>query len=76
MVIAYYFTGKAVSNTELNADKIYSHTRAICNLHNECLDVIIYCEDGRVTDIEPISDIVQQELNWSDPRGNLTDNLC
>ena len=44
-------------------------TKALCNQHNECIDVLISTSDGRVTKIEPASGVARFSENWADLRG-------
>jgi len=70
----FVFTGKAVQ--EISYLGKSSWTKALCNSENECMDVLITCEQGRVIDIEPASEIKKYPDNWQDIRGNLSENLC
>jgi uncharacterized membrane protein len=58
------FTGRVVQDSLNN----YSHTKAICNSDKECIDVLITCENGKVIRIEPVSDIIKHDINWTDFR--------
>lgn len=55
-------TGSVVSENN------YTWTRAICNSQNECIDVIVYCQNGEVVRMEPISNLKKFSDNWTDPR--------
>lgn len=60
-----FFSGEAIYESKLSN---YSYTKAICNSKNNCIDVLIECKDGKVTYIEPLSDIVKLHENWKDDR--------
>ena len=63
-------TGQIVS------DK-YNYTKAICNENNFCQDYIITCEGNSLVDLSPITGAtIQHAPNWSDPRGEQTNNYC
>lgn len=69
-IITYNLTGQVVS------DK-YNYTKAICNDNNFCQDYIVTCEGKELIDLSPISGaVIQHSSNWSDPRGEQTDNYC
>ncbi|MFZ5955236.1 MAG: hypothetical protein ACOYT4_02325 [Nanoarchaeota archaeon] len=70
----FVFTGKAISEENFSDD--YSWTKAICNAENECVDVYIECRNGKAEKIELASGLVIHDLNWTDPRGNFSDELC
>ena len=59
-VIGDGITGRSVA--EIDNDIIstgnYTWTKAICN-DNECIDVLIHCNDGKVESIEPVSKLVE-----------------
>ena len=55
-------TGKAVELGE------YSYTKAICNAKNECIDVLVNCENGEAVKIEPISELKKFDEDWEDFR--------
>jgi len=67
------FTARVV---ETNILENYSWTKAICNSDNECLDVLIKCEAGKIVGIEPVSGIVKHDANWKDPREGMKNKLC
>ena len=46
-------------------------TKAVCNEKNECVDLKISCENGRVVDLDLVSDVVKFGKGWEDPRGGL-----
>jgi len=50
----------------------YTYTRAICNENNECIDVLVSCKAGRVSSLEPISDIKE----FAQPRNLDTGDFC
>jgi len=66
------FTGKVVE-TEENLEK-HTLTKAICNSENECIDVLITCENGKVVKIEPVSELVKHSEDWNDLRN--PSDLC
>jgi hypothetical protein len=59
-------TGRAVEDIEKN----YSYTTAVCNDYNQCIDVLIECEQGKVKKIVPVSELVEFEDDWEDVRGD------
>jgi hypothetical protein len=65
------FTGKAV----IDVNNKYSYTRALCNSENECMDLLVSCENGNVASIVAGSKVVKQLDGWQDPR-NLSEKLC
>ncbi len=67
--IARGVTGQAVAAVE---KQNYSWTTAICNNNKECIDVVIFCEQGTVTHIQPISNLTQFTEQWHDPRNKVT----
>lgn len=81
-------TGSAVTDIEntdeqdSNSNKnisISHYTKAICNSNNECIDVKISCQGNKLIGLEPVSELVKYEANWTDPRiaeVNLTGELC
>ena len=70
-----FITNGNLTGKVIQEDK-YSWTKAICNQNNECVDVLIYCENSNVAKIEPSSDyIVKHSENWTDPR-NDSEKLC
>jgi hypothetical protein len=63
-------TGQVVS------DK-YNYTKAICNENNFCQDYIVTCEGNNLIELSPITGaVIQHSSNWSDPRGEQTNNYC
>ena len=71
-----YFANRGLTGGVVQELNEYSWTKALCNLDNECIDVVIYCKDGNAVRIEPLLYGVQHPANWSDPRGNFSDVLC
>ncbi len=63
------FTGKTVIENK------HAWTKAICNENNECIDILIECENGNVKSITPVSDLKRFDVNWIDIR-NKTGKLC
>ena len=68
----FIITGKAVDS--LTDSKNYTWTTAICNADRECIDVLIACENGRVKEITPLSDLRIFNSSWVDSRTEL--ELC
>jgi hypothetical protein len=64
-------TGQTIQET--NEIKTYSHTKAICNENNECIDILIECENEKLLSIKPISDLIKYNKNWKDNRTNAND---
>ena len=64
-------TGKTINPLEQS-----TATKAICNSNNECIDVVITCQEGEPIDLELSSNVKQLPANWKDPRPNLKNNLC
>ena len=65
----FVLTGQAVQGEK------YTWTTAICNSQNECIDVLVECENGNVVSIEPVSDLKKFEDDWEDIRGGVGE-LC
>ena len=65
----FVLTGQAVQGES------YTWTTAICNSRNECIDVLVECENGNVVSIEPVSDLKKFTDEWEDIRGEAGD-LC
>ncbi|MEK6892715.1 MAG: hypothetical protein AABX07_00775 [Nanoarchaeota archaeon] len=72
-----FFTGRYFINENLTGksvaditNKSYSWTTAICNTENKCIDVLIECENGKVKNISPMSDLIEFKGYWEDPRIN------
>lgn len=55
------FTGKTITEDEQKNLEEYTWTKAICNSKNECIDVLITCENNQVKKIEPISKLMKIE---------------
>lgn len=55
-------TGNVIEQTN-----IYEHTMAVCN-ENECIDLLITCIDGEISEIKPISDVKIFDENFIDTR--------
>jgi hypothetical protein len=69
-ITTYVLTGQVVS------DK-YNYTKAICDENNFCQDYLITCEGNDLADISPITGAtIQQSSDWTDPRGEQTNNYC
>ena len=66
----FTFTGRVVGNIEEN----YNYTKAICNSNNECIDVLVECENGEVKSLKPVSDVVKFGKDWKDFRDK--ENYC
>ncbi|RLG11592.1 hypothetical protein DRN73_04980 [Candidatus Pacearchaeota archaeon] len=56
----------------------YSYTKAICNEKNFCQDYEIYCNNGKLENLKPISGaVIQNSDSWKDPRDKETiENFC
>ena len=67
----FVLTGQTI--VEIEED--YTWTTAICNSQNECIDVLVECENGDVKGLEPVSDLKKFDENWEDIRGE-TGELC
>ncbi len=67
------FTGKVISDS--NAGN-YSWTTAICNSQNECIDVHVFCEDGKVVSMQPVSNLTRFGEKWEDPRLEVDKKFC
>lgn len=61
-----YSTGNVIQ------EGFYSYTTAVCTPENECLDIVIGCENGRVISLEPLLFVVRHPSNWTDIRGNVS----
>lgn len=35
----------------------YTYTRAICNENNECIDVLVECQNSKVSSLKPVSEL-------------------
>ena len=53
---------------EAGAKNTISWVKAICSKNNYCIDVMITCENGRLTGIEPVPDGIYFPEAWDDPR--------
>lgn len=71
-ISGFSVTGKVVAENDEN----YSRTRAICNENNQCIDVLIKCENGKVLDIIPVSPTRYYPADWKDPRNNNQTSYC
>ena len=58
-------TGNVVDQV---SGKTYSWTTAVCNEDHQCIDVLIHCEQGKVTSMVPVSNLTQFSEVWEDPR--------
>jgi arginine/ornithine N-succinyltransferase beta subunit len=58
------FTGNVIQE----ASSSYTWTTAICNSHNQCIDVLVECERGKVVGLTPISAITSFADEWEDIR--------
>jgi hypothetical protein len=67
---SFSFSGLAIANVDENIERSrnYSWTKAICDNENKCIDVMIECRDGSVVSIEPVSELIDNGLDWVDPR--------
>ena len=61
-------TGKAIK------DQSYFWTKAICNETNYCQDYKIVCNGKEVISITPTKAVIQNSLDWKDPRNEETIN--
>jgi len=63
-------TGLTISEfSEDYTPKIYSWTTALCGSNNKCLDVLVSCNGTQITNVTPISKLIEHEEKWIDPRG-------
>lgn len=65
----FSLTGKAAEGL----DEDYTYTRAICDKNNSCIDVLIVCSNGKVSKLEPSSNLIKLESDWEDNRSR---ELC
>lgn len=72
LLIGVFLSGSLNLTGNVVEDKDYTYTTAVCNIDNECIDVTISCQNGRVTDIVPLLFVVKHPKNWTDIRGNVT----
>lgn len=63
----FILTGRVTEDISKN----YTYTRAICSNKNQCIDILVTCENGRVKSLEPVSNLVKHDQNWKDPRQKL-----
>jgi hypothetical protein len=71
------FLGVLVGKGRLTGNAIdigenYSYTTAICNVDKQCIDIEVFCSNGQLEKLEPISELVQFDEHWVDPRENKT----
>ncbi len=69
----FILTGEVTAEIDISKD--YTYTTAICNSDNECIDVLVTCEQGKVTDLIPTTDLVQFGASWQDIREK-ADSFC
>ena len=83
IIIISFSLGFIISKVNINGNLIfennkfefdYSWTKAICDDNNYCLDIEIYCKDGKVVDLIPISIVVGHYEGWNDIREE--NNFC
>lgn len=67
LVSRVIFTGNVIRQESIKPN-YYSWTKAVCNSGNECIDVQVTCENGKVAGIEPVSQILKKEASWTDDR--------
>jgi len=60
----FVFTGEVVGDVSDD----YTYTTAICNLDNDCIDVLVSCSNGGVAGLEPVSELVEFGEEWEDAR--------
>ena len=66
LVIGFFVRGFSITGEVVFSDE-YSYTRALCS-ENECIDVVVFCDGGKVVEIEPIFYLVEHEDGWEDFR--------
>lgn len=64
------FTGQTINNND------YEITKAICNDKNQCIDVLVHCNNGNVVSAVPVSDLKEFGEGWEDPRNETLKGLC
>jgi hypothetical protein len=55
-------TGQSIFNNK------YTYTTAICDQENKCIDVLIKCENNQVTELTPITNLIDLGSDWKDFR--------
>ena len=70
---SYRISGEAVKVEE---DNHYSWTSAICNEKNECIDILIYCNNGYVEKMTPVSNLIKFNISWIDERDLNNSGYC
>ena len=70
------FFNSGLTGNAINTEQNYSYTTAICNSEKKCIDVIVYCINGKMIKLEPTSELKQFDENWIDPRENKTLDYC
>jgi hypothetical protein len=55
-------TGQVIS------ENVYTYTTAICNDKNECIDVLVECENGDVISLTPTSNLLDLGKGFEDFR--------
>ena len=71
------FTGQTITETNTNSiTSQYSWTTAICNASNECIDIHVECDGGKILSLKPMSGLMHWDSNWSDPRGGNPNVFC
>ena len=58
------FTGNYINEMK----ESYTYTKAICNADNECIDVLVRCENGAVLSLIPVTEFVRFDDSWEDLR--------
>jgi hypothetical protein len=74
ILIGVFFNNSPVTGGVVNAqsnksNNDYTYTKAVCN-STKCIDVVVNCSNGNITEIRPISEVVEFEENWSDFRND------
>jgi len=62
-------TGQAISDNE------YTYTTAICNNDNECIDILVECDNGNVISLTPTSNLLDLGSDFEDFR-DPKDEFC
>jgi uncharacterized membrane protein YqgA involved in biofilm formation len=47
------FTGKTIEDFSQN----YSYSTAICNSEKQCIDILVFCAENEVVNLEPVTEL-------------------